>query len=419
VQLGSASVVEYDPSEIAGSLALNSRLAHRIQRIRPSATVAITALAAELRAAGRDVIGLSVGEPDFDTPEHIKQAAIEAIRRGDTKYTAVDGTPALKAAIAAKFRRENGLAYDTAQIVVSNGAKQCCYNVCQAILGPGDEAIIPAPYWVSFPDMVRLAEGEPVIVHASSKNGFKMTPEELTAAITPRTKLLILNSPCNPTGAVYSRDELEALGAVLIEQRHVMILADDIYEHIHWNESPLASMAAACPALEERTITVNGVSKSYAMTGWRIGYAAGPGWLMKAMLTLQGQCTTNPCSISQAAAVAALEGDQTSRETMRRAFAERHAFVLERLAAMAGLHCVPGKGAFYAFPSVSEAIKAKGLTDDTQFCQALLEDAGVALVPGTAFGAPGHVRLSFACGLDILAEALDRIERFVTTSARS
>lgn len=392
------------------------RLARRLQRIRPSATVGITTKALALREQGRDIISLSAGEPDFDTPAHIKAAAIEAIEAGDTKYTAIDGSRALKLAVAAKFERDNGLAYELSQILVSSGAKQSCYNLCQVLLETGDEAIVPAPYWVSYPEMVRLADAEPVIVHCPAERDFLMTPEQLEGAITPQTRLLILNSPCNPSGAAYSASDLQALGEVLREHPRVYVLADDIYEHIHWGEAPFSSFATTCPHLYERTVTINGVSKSYAMSGWRIGYAAGPEPVIRAMTAIQSQSTTNACSISQAAAVVALNGDQSFLAEMCGVFRARHAFVLERLNALDGVATHPGRGAFYLLPNIRGAMARRGFDDDLAFCEALLEEQGLALVPGSAFGAPNHMRISFAASRETLADALDRIERFIEAS---
>ncbi|RMF98168.1 MAG: pyridoxal phosphate-dependent aminotransferase [Gammaproteobacteria bacterium] len=386
-------------------------VSQRVQRVKPSPTMAVTALAAELRAQGRDVIGLGAGEPDFDTPAHIKAAGIAAIEAGRTKYTNVDGTPELKDAIIAKFRRDNGLEYGRDQILVSCGAKQTCYNVCVAVLNPGDEAVVPAPYWVSYPDMIKLAEGEPVIVPAGIDEGFKISPRALKAAITNRTRLVFLNSPSNPTGAAYSRDELRALGEVLLEHPGIVVATDDMYEHIYWAEEPFTSLGAACPELMDRIVTINGVSKCYAMTGWRIGYCGGPQKLIAAMKKIQGQSTSNPCSISQAASVAALNGDQGCVADMVRAFRERHDYLVAALNEIPGLHCLPGAGTFYAFPNAAEAIAAKGLADDTALAELLLNEANVALVPGSAFGAPGYLRLSFACGLETLQEAIRRIRR--------
>ena len=381
--------------------------------VKPSPTGAVLALAAELRAAGRDLISLGAGEPDFDTPAHIKDAAIEAIRRGETKYTPIDGTAELKAAIRRKFYRENGLDFETGQIVVTSGAKQALFNLCLALLGPGDEAIIPAPYWVSYPDMVRLAGATAVVIDTGIDADFKMTPAQLEAAITPATRLLILNSPSNPTGASYSRAELVGIGEVLDTHPDVVIVADDIYEHIHWGQEPFVSFAAACPGLRERTVTTNGVSKAYAMTGWRIGYAAGPPELITAMKTIQSQSTSNPCSVSQAAAVAALEGDQSCVAEMANAYRERHDFVIDALNGINGLRCRAGEGTFYAFPEASAAIRAMGMASDVEFVEFLLNEADVACVPGSAFGASGYLRISFACSLPELEESLRRIKRAV------
>lgn len=381
----------------------------RVQRIKPSPTLALTTLVNRLRAEGRDIIGLGVGEPDFDTPAHIAEAGIAAIRGGHTRYTNVDGTPELKDAIIAKFQRENGLWYARPQILVSSGAKQTLFNLCLALLDPGDEAIIPAPYWVSYPDMVRLADGVPVFIHAGPEQGYKITPAQLEAAITPQTRLLLLNSPSNPTGAAYTRAELVALGEVLERHPRVVIGTDDMYEHIWWGAEPFCSLAAACPALYPRIVTINGVSKGYAMTGWRIGYCGGPAELVQAMATIQGQSTSNPSSISQVAATAALNGDQSCVASMNRAFKERHDFVVAGLNALPGVACLPGQGTFYAFADVRELMKMRGFADDNAVAAHLLEHAGVAVVPGSGFGAPGHLRLSFACSLETLREALARI----------
>ena len=392
---------------------MSIRLAHRLQRIRPSATVGITAKALNLREQGRDIIGLSAGEPDFATPEHVRAAGIEAIRSGNTKYTALDGAHPLKVAIAAKLLRENGLGYEPAQILVTSGAKQACYNACLALLDPGDEVVVPAPYWVSYPEMVRLADAEPVVVHTTAEHEFTMTAEQLAGAITPATRLVILNSPCNPTGAVYLRAQWQALGEVLREHPRVLVLSDEIYEHIHWAGEPFSSFAHACPDLYERTLTVNGMSKGYAMSGWRLGYAAGPVALIKAMTTIQGQSTTNACTISQAAARAALEGDQRCVRDMCAEFKKRHDVVQPRVNAIRGFACPPVRGAFYLFPSIAEAMARKHIDDDVAFCDALLDSVGVALVPGSAFGSPAHLRISFAASLETLAAALARIEKFM------
>ena len=383
----------------------------RMARVKPSPTGAVLALATELRAQGRDIISLGTGEPDFDTPPHIREAAVAAIAAGKTRYTPIDGTAELKAAIRAKFARENGLDYDTSQIMVTAGGKQALFNLCLALLGPGDEAIIPAPYWVSYPDMVLLAEAEPVIIETGIDEHFKVTPARLEAALSDRTRLLMLNSPSNPTGASYTRSELQALGAVLEGHPDVVVVADDIYEHIYWADEPFVSFAAACPSLFERTVTTNGVSKAYAMTGWRIGYAAGPQELINAMKTVQSQSTSNPCSVSQAAAQAALEGDQAPVAKMCAAYRRRHDYILEALNEIPGFECRPGEGSFYAFPRVQDAVSRLGLADDTALAEKLISEADVACVPGTAFGAPGYLRISFASSLDILQEAVNRMNR--------
>ena len=375
----------------------------------PSATSAVLGLAAELREAGRDVISLGAGEPDFDTPDHIRQAAIEAIREGQTRYTAIDGTSQLKAAIQRKFERDNGLKFAPDQILVSCGAKHTLFNACMAILSHGDEAIIPAPYWVSYPDMVRVAEGAPVIIETGIDSDFKVTPEQLDAAITDKTRVLFLNSPSNPSGSCYSREELVALGEVLKRHPQIVILADDIYEHIHWAAEPFCSMATACPELIDQVVTINGVSKCYAMTGWRIGYAGGPGEVIKAMKTMQSQITSNPCSISQVAATAALDGDQSCIREMVAAYEARSDYLVNALNEIPGFECREGEGAFYAFPRVTGALKTKGMAGDADLVQLLLNEADVVLVPGTPFGAPGYVRLSFACSIGELEKAVARI----------
>jgi len=390
-------------------------LANRIQRVKPSPTLAVTARVAELRAAGKDIIGLGAGEPDFDTPDHIKAAGIQAIKDGFTRYTAVDGTPTLKKAIIAKFKRDNGLDYAADQILVSCGGKQSFYNLCQAMLNAGDEVIIPAPYWVSYPDMVLLAEAEPVIVPTGVDSHFKISAEQLDAAITSKTRLFVINSPSNPTGVAYSRAELESLGEVLRKHPQVLIATDDMYEHILWSEEPFSNILDACPDLYERTIVLNGVSKVYAMTGWRIGYAGGPADLIKAMKKVQSQSTSNPASISQAAAQAALEGDQSCIEPMIKAFRERHDFVVEALNRIPGVVCLPADGTFYCFPQVQAVIdRLDAVSNDIELAEYLLDNAGVALVPGSAFGAPGYVRISFATSMDILKDALARLTKALT-----
>jgi aspartate aminotransferase len=391
---------------------LSIEIAQRLQRIRPSATVSITSRAQRLREQGRDIIVLSVGEPDFATPEHIKAAAAEALARNDTKYTPVDGARLLKEAIVAKLARDNGLRYTVEQVLVSTGAKQSCYNACLALLDAGDEAVVVAPYWVSYPDMVRLADAEPVIVATTAAQGFKIGPRELARALTPRTRLVILNSPCNPTGAVYTAAEWRALGDVLRAHPRVVVLSDEIYEHIQWSGERFASFADACPELYDRTITVNGMSKGYAMSGWRIGYAAGPAHVIKAMTSLQGQSTTNACTISQAAAREALMGDQRCVLEMCAEFKRRHDAFFAGVSRLPGGECVPAAGTFYLFPNVEAAIRAKHLATDVELCERLLDDVGVALVPGTAFGAPGHLRLSFAASMRTLEAALARLEKF-------
>ena len=390
------------------------QLSRRVQAIKPSPTLAISAKAGALKAEGRDIVNLGVGEPDFDTPDFIKAAAIEAIRRGFTKYTAVGGTPSLKAAVAAKFKRDNGLDYGTRQILVSCGGKQSFYNLAQAYLNPGDEVIIPAPYWVSYPDMVLLAEGVPVFVACGIDQGFKLTPAQLEQSLTPRTRLLVLNSPGNPTGAVYRREELAALGEVLRRHPEVLVASDDMYEHILMRDGAFCNIVNACPELYERTVVLNGVSKAYAMTGWRIGYCAGPEPLIAAMENIQSQSTSNPTSISQVAAEAALNGDQGCMAPMLEAFRARHRYVVEILNAMPGVNCVPSGGAFYAFPDMSAAIarlhRQGRLAEPTDLAlAAYLLDAGVAAVPGSAFGAEGCLRLSFATSLENLQKALSRI----------
>jgi aspartate aminotransferase len=381
----------------------------RVQRIKPSPTLAVTARAAKLKAEGKDVIGLGAGEPDFDTPASIAEAGIAAIKGGLTRYTNVDGTPELKDAIIAKFKRDNGLTYTRPQVLVSAGAKHTFFNLVEALLDPGDEVLIPAPYWVSYPDMVLLADGRPVIIHAGAAQGYKITPAQLEASITAKTRLFILNSPSNPTGAAYTRAELVALGAVLSRHPGIVIATDDMYEHIWWGPEPFTSLVTACPDLYGRTVTINGVSKSYAMTGWRIGYCGGPSELVGAMATIQGQSTSNPSSISQRAATVALNGDQRCVAEMTVAFKERHDFVVRGLNQLRGVSCLPGFGTFYAFANVEQAMKNLGTADDNAFAERLITEALVAVVPGSAFGGPGHVRLSFACSMQTLETALARL----------
>ncbi len=391
-------------------------LAARLDRIKPSATLVVTAKAAELKAAGRDIIGLGAGEPDFDTPEHIKEASYAAIAEGQTKYTAVDGTPAIKDAIRGKFQRENGLEYARDQISVSNGGKHVIFNALMATLDPGDEVVMPAPYWVSYPDMVQLAEGAPVIVDCPQEAGFKLRPEQLEAAITPNTKWLIMNSPSNPTGAAYSADELKALGEVLVRNPHVWVLTDDIYEHLVYDGFEFLTMAQAVPEIFERTLTMNGVSKAYAMTGWRIGYAGGPRDLIKAMAKIQSQSTSNPSSVSQAAAVQALSGPQNYIDESNVVFRERRDLVVSMLNQASGLSCPKPEGAFYVYPSCAGLI-GKSSPDGTtigtseDFASYLLEAEGVAVVHGAAFGLDPHFRISYATSTEALQEACERIQR--------
>ncbi len=391
------------------------QLSDRVQRVKPSPTLAVTARAKELKAQGRDIIGLGAGEPDFDTPEHIKAAAVEAIRSGFTKYTAVDGTPELKHAIIGKFKRDNGLEYAPDQILVSCGGKQSFFNLAQALLNDGDEAVIPAPYWVSYPDMVLLAGGRPVFIETGIEQGFKMTPEQLAAAMTPKTRLVVLNSPSNPTGVTYSKAEFAALAEVLRAHPQAVIATDDMYEHIIWGDEPFSNVLNAAPDLYGRTVVLNGVSKAYSMTGWRIGYAGGPESLIKAMKKIQSQSTSNPTSISQVAAQAALDGDQGCIAEMVKAFRARHDFVVEGLNRIRGVNCLASNGAFYSFADMREAMQALGHTTDVELADHLLNEVGVALVPGSAFGAPGYMRLSFATSMDNLREALGRLEKLLGT----
>lgn len=385
-------------------------LAQRVQRIKPSPTLAISTQAEELQAAGKPIINLSVGEPDFDTPEHIKNAAITAIQEGHTKYTAVDGIKGLKMAIAEKFARENKLNYELNQIVVSCGAKHSLYNLLTTVINPGDEVIIPAPYWVSYPDMVKLTDGEPVIVKTEFSQQFKMTAAQLSAAITNKTRVIILNSPSNPTGMTYTSEELRALGDVILQHPGIIVVSDDIYEHHLWNNTPFTNIVNACPELYERTIVINGVSKSYAMTGWRIGYAAGPVKIIGAMKKAQSQSTSNPTSISQYAAMAALNGDQHCVGMMTKAYKERHDFVYGELSKIKGIKCMPSDGTFYTFPSIEGLYnKDKGITNDLEFSEYLLNEAELAIVPGSAFGAPGYIRLCYTISMENLIEAMKRL----------
>ncbi len=391
-------------------------VSRRVQRVKPSPTLAVTARAARLKAEGKDVIGLGAGEPDFDTPAHVAKAGIDAIQSGFTRYTNVDGVNELKDAIIAKFERDNAIKYERSQILVSSGAKQTIYNLCMASLDPGDEAIIPAPYWVSYPDMVLLADGLPVMPFAGASQGYKITPRQLAAAITPKTRLVLLNSPCNPTGAAYTRAELRGLADVLVQHPRILIGTDDMYEKIYWGSEPFCSLLTVAPELYARTVTINGVSKAYAMTGWRIGYCGGPKEIISAMSTIQGQSTSNASSISQKAAIAALAGDQECVAKMTEAFKQRHDFIVAGLNSLPGVSCLPAAGTFYAFADVSKAISAQGCRDDGEFAELLLNEGGVAVVPGGGFGAPGHIRLSFACSMETLEKALERMRKVLTTS---
>lgn len=391
---------------------MDIQLSDRINSIKPSPTLAVTAKAAELKAAGHDIIGLGAGEPDFPTPEHIREAGIQAIRESFTHYTPVDGIIELKLAIIAKLERDNKLQYKPEQILVSCGAKHSIFNLMQALLNPGDEVIIPAPYWVSYTDMTILTGAKPVTVSAGMEQRFKITPAQLQAAITPKTRLLILNSPSNPTGIAYTTEELAALGAVLLKHPNIVVMSDDIYEHILWADFNFANILMACPELYDRTVVVNGVSKSYAMTGWRIGYAAGPVKLIKAMMKMQSQSTTNACSIAQKAAVAALNGEQSCITLMNIAFKDRHDFMYRELNSIPGIQCIDADGAFYVFFKVTDLITKLNnpeVTNDAQFAEYLIKEAGIALVPGSAFGAPGFLRASTAINLDVLREAVRRL----------
>lgn len=392
------------------------RLSAALGRIAPSATLAMSGKVIDLKAQGIDVIGLSAGEPDFDTPDFVKDAAIEAIRAGHTKYTAVDGIAPLKAAIAAKFKRDNGIEYSPKQITVSAGGKHTLFNALVATVDAGDEVIIPAPYWVSYPDIVQFAGGTPVIIHAGADQKYKITPEQLDAAITPRTRWLILNSPSNPTGAAYNAHELEALGEVLLRHPHVMLLTDDMYEHIWYAQSPFATMLQVCPELYDRTLTMNGASKAYAMTGWRIGYAGGPVWLIKAMGALQSQSTSNPCSISQYAVLAALEGPQDFLKERNAKFKERRDLVVSMLNDAPGLSCPTPEGAFYVYPDASGVMgkitpSGKKIETDEDLINYFLEDWRVAAVHGGAFGLSPGFRISYATSNEILVEACSRIQQ--------
>ncbi|NGY03881.1 pyridoxal phosphate-dependent aminotransferase [Solimonas terrae] len=385
-------------------------LAQRVGRIKPSPTLAVTAKAAELKAQGKDVYSLSAGEPDFDTPQHIKDAAIDAIKRGVTKYTAVGGTPALKKAIITKMQRDNALDYKPNQIVAGTGGKQVCYNLCQALLNATDEVLIPAPFWVSYPDMVLLADATPVFMYTTDATRFKITPEQLERAITPRTRMLWLNSPSNPSGMAYSKAELTALGEVLRKHPQIVIATDDMYEKILWTAEPYSNIINACPDLYDRTVIIHAVSKTYSMTGWRLGWAAGPARLITAMADIQSQQTSNPNSIAQVAAEAALLGDQGCVTEMVTAFKRRHDQLVADLNTIPGVKCLPVDGTFYAFPNVDGLMTKLGARDDLELSEILLQKALVAVVPGSAFGAPGHIRLSFATSDKVLQGSVERIK---------
>jgi len=388
---------------------MSTILSNRVQKIKPSATLAVSDKAKQLKVQGVQIISMGSGEPDFDTPINIQKAATQAIEAGETRYTAVDGTPQLKKAICEKFKRENGLEYSDNEVMVSSGGKQVFYNLCQTILNNGDEVIIPTPYWVSYPDIVLLADATPVFIEAELEQEFKITPEQLESSINANTKLLVLNSPSNPTGAVYTKSEIESLGAVLERHPHVNVISDDIYEHIRWEDDEFVNIAMACPNLKDRTIILNGVSKAYAMTGWRIGYAAGPEEIIKAMKKIQGQSTSNPSSISQAAALEAISGNQSFINMMVKAFERRHNFLVNSLNAIDGIECPQSRGAFYSFPRVQGLIDRLGLKDDVEFSTYCLDKISLALVPGSAFGAPGYVRLSFATSMDNLKLSIERL----------
>ena len=388
-------------------------LSQRVQKVKPSPVLATAALASQLKASGKSIVSLAIGEPDFDTPLFIKKAGIEAIEQGFTKYTATDGIIELKQAVIDKFREENQLDYSLSQVMVSVGAKDCLFNLTQALLNPGDEVIIPAPYWVSYPDIVLLAEGVPVTVPTTFEENYKLTPEKLEKAITPQTRLLVINSPSNPTGKTYTSQELKALGDVLSRYPRVFVASDDIYESILWGQSHFKNILNVCPELYERTVVINSVSKTYAMTGWRIGYAAGPAKLIEAMTTVQSQSISSPMAMAQKATIAALKGEKTSVQEMVRAYKERHDYLYEALKQFSGIRVTPADGTFYLFLNIEEAIRCKGLSDDIEFAKKLLEEVGLALVPGTAFGSPGHIRLSFAVDVSVLHEAVARLKKFM------
>lgn len=391
---------------------MDIELSHRAQSIKPSPTLAVTAKAAELRAAGRDIIGLGAGEPDFDTPEHIKAAAIEAIQKGMTKYTAVDGTVELKKAIVQKFKNENNLDYDLTQVAVQCGAKHSLYNLFQAVLNPGDEVIVPAPFWVSYPDMAKLAGAEATIIKTTIDDGFKISPEQLRGSISENSRIFVINSPSNPSGVNYTEEELAELAEVLLDHPEIIVVTDDIYEHILWGQDKFVNILNACPKLYNRTVVVNGVSKAYSMTGWRIGYVGGPASIVKGMNKIASQSTSNPTSIAQAAAVAALTGDQSYIHESTGIFKQRHDFVHQSMSELDGVQCLASAGTFYSFPDMNDLIKSMaGINNDIELAEFFLEKAEVAMVPGSAFGAPGCMRISFATSMENLEISMERIKK--------
>ena len=387
-----------------------SYLSNRVQKIKPSATLTIITKTNELKASGVNIISMSSGEPDFNTPKNIQQKAIEAMYQGQTKYTAVDGIKELKLAIIDKFKKNN-LQYSLDEVMVSNGGKQVFYNLCQALLNKNNEVIIPAPYWVSYPDMVILADATPIIINTDIKQNFKVTPEQLEAHISPNSKLFVINSPSNPTGVIYTQQELKALAKVLKKHPQIFIITDDIYEYIRWDKADFTNIVMADNSLKDRTIILNGVSKAYAMTGWRIGYGAGPKDIIKSMKKIQGQSTSNPCSIAQAAALEALTGDQSIIKTMVTSFKKRHDFLVNELNKINGIQCINVQGAFYCFAKVDKLIERLGLKDDVELSQFLLEELNIAIVPGTAFGATGYIRLSFATSMQNIKETIKRLQK--------
>lgn len=391
---------------------MDYKLSRRVNAIKPSPTLAVSQKAAELKAAGKDVIGLGVGEPDFDTPAFIRDAAKKAIDDGHTRYTAVDGIPELKQAVCDKFKRDNQLSFEPANILISSGGKHSIFNLLTAWLDEGDEVVIPAPYWVSYPDMTLLVGAKPIIVQATIEQSYKITADQLRSALTDKTRLLFLNSPSNPTGMAYSAEELESLAAVLRDYPNVLVATDDMYEHILWGDEPFVNLPMVAPDLTERTVILSGVSKAYAMTGWRIGYAAGPKPIIAAMKKVQSQSTSNPAAVSQHAALAALTGDQSCISEMVSEFKKRHDYLVEALHSIPGIQCLPGNGTFYTFPNVTGLMRKAGVDTDVALCERLLEEANVALVPGSAFGTEGYFRLSFATSMDVLEEAVRRIRAF-------